>query len=169
MRDRVNKLSRSGSAIGVDDSNVIGIIIEQTERSLNIITGHFAISLWSNLGNHLGNVPVRWHQDPPFGAPTWPNTHPIPNIDADIYLDHSTVDNGCVWAIPGYHLVGHVQFENFTDQELFTQMGAVPIELGPGDVSFHCLLAPHGSRGNQSASLRRTFYIHFMNQSVLDE
>ena len=75
-------------------------------------------------------------------------THnPIPNIDADIYLDHSTVDNGCVWAIPGYHLVGHVQFENFTDQELFTQMGAVPIELGPGDVSFHCL----------SANLRRTF------------
>ena len=74
MRDRVNKLSRSGSAIGVDDSNVIGIIIEQTERSLNIMTGHFAISLWSNLGNHLGNVPVRWHQDPPFGAPTWPNT-----------------------------------------------------------------------------------------------
>ena len=53
MRDRVNKLSRSGSAIGVDDSNVIGIIIEQTERSLNIITGHFAISLWSNLGDHL--------------------------------------------------------------------------------------------------------------------
>ena len=97
-------------------------------------------------------------------------THnPIPNIDADIYLDHSTVDNGCVWAIPGHHLVGHVQFDNFTDQELFTQMGAVPIELGPGDVSFHCLSSPHGSRGNQSASLRRTFYIHFMNQSVLDE
>ena len=113
----------------------------------------------------FGNVPVRWHQ----GPPTWPNTHPIPNIDADIYLDHSTVDNGCVWAIPGHHLVDHVQFENFTDQELFTQMGAVPIELGPGDVSFHCLSAPHGSRGNQSASLRRTFYIHFMNQSVLDE
>ena len=22
----------------------------------------------------FGNVPVRWHQDPPFGAPTWPNT-----------------------------------------------------------------------------------------------
>lgn len=117
----------------------------------------------------FGNVPVRWHQDPPFGAPTWPNTHPIPNIDADIYLDRSTVDNGCVWAIPGHHLVGHVQFENFTDEELFTQMGAIPIELGPGDVSFHCLSAPHGSRGNQSANLRRTFYIHFMNQSVLDE
>ena len=91
----------------------------------------------------FGNVPVRWHQ----GPPTWPNTHPIPNIDADIYLDHSTVDNGCVWAITGNHLVGHVQFENFTDQELFTQMGAVPIELEPGDVSFHCL----------SANLRRTF------------
>ena len=117
----------------------------------------------------FGNVPVRWHQDPPFGTPTWPNTHPIPNIDADIYLDHSNVDNGCVWAIPGHHLVGHVQIENLTEEKLFTQMGAVPIELGPGDVSFHCLSAPHGSRGNQSASLRRTFYIHFMNQSVLDE
>ena len=117
----------------------------------------------------FGNVPVRWHQDPPFGALTWLETHPIPNIDADIYLDHSTIDNGCVWAIPEHHLVGHVRLENFSDEQLFTKMGAKPIELGPGDVSFHCLSAPHGSRGNQSASLRRTFYIHFMNQSVLDE
>ena len=53
MRDRVNKLSRSGSAIGVDDSNVIGIIIEQTERSLNVITVHFAMSLRSNLDDQL--------------------------------------------------------------------------------------------------------------------
>ena len=49
----MNKLSRSGSAIGVDDSNVIGIIIEQTERSLNVVAVHFAISLLSNLGNYL--------------------------------------------------------------------------------------------------------------------
>ena len=116
-----------------------------------------------------GDVPVRWHQDPPFGDPAWPDTHAIPNIDADIYLDHSTIANGCVWAIPGHHLVGHVQVENFTEHALFSDVGAVPIELGPGDVSFHCLSAPHGSAGNRTGDLRRTFYVHYMNAEVLDQ
>jgi len=116
-----------------------------------------------------GDVPVHWHQDPPFGDPEWPDTHPIPNIDADIYLDHSTVENGCVWAIPGHHLVGHVEVENYSEEMLFDELGAVPIELGPGDVSFHCLSAPHGSAGNPTSDLRRTFYVHYMNAEVQKE
>ncbi|MBV7332505.1 phytanoyl-CoA dioxygenase family protein [Chloroflexi bacterium TSY] len=116
-----------------------------------------------------GDVPVSWHQDPPFGDPDWPDTHPIPNIDADIYLDRATIENGCVWAIPEHHLVGHVQVEHYSEDELFSNLGAVPIELGPGDVSFHCLSAPHGSARNRTNDLRRTFYVHYMNQEVLDQ
>ena len=116
-----------------------------------------------------GDVPVHWHQDPPFGDPEWPDTHPIPNIDADIYLDHSTIENGCVWAIPGHHLVGHVEVENYSEEMLFDELGAVPIELGPGDVSFHCLSAPHGSAGNRTPDLRRTFYVHYMNREVQEQ
>jgi hypothetical protein len=39
--------------IGMDDSDFMGVIIEQTERSSNVISVHFAMSLWSDLGNHL--------------------------------------------------------------------------------------------------------------------
>ena len=37
----------------MDDSDFMGVIIEQTERSLNVVAVHFAISLLGNLGDHL--------------------------------------------------------------------------------------------------------------------
>ncbi len=116
-----------------------------------------------------GDVPVTWHQDPPYDDPAWLDTHQIPNIDADIYLDHSSIENGCLWVIPGHHLVGHVQVEDYTEDQLYTDMGAVPIEMAPGDVSFHCLSAPHGSIGNQTASPRRVFYVHYANEEIIDK
>ena len=39
----------------------------------------------------------------------------------------------------------------------------------PGDVIFHSLSAPHGSIGNKTKNLRRTFYIHFANYEVYKE
>lgn len=74
-----------------------------------------------------------------------------------------------MWAIPGHHLVGHVDVKNYSEEDLFSVKGAVPIELEPGDVSFHCLSAPHGSPGNRTPDLRRTFYVHYMNEEVLDQ
>ena len=65
--------------------------------------------------------------------------------------------------------MGHVEVENYSEEMLFDELGAVPIELGPGDVSFHCLSAPHGSAGNRTGDLRRTFYVHYMNAEVQKE
>ncbi len=110
-----------------------------------------------------GDLPIHWHQDPPYGDAEWSETHAVPNIDADIYLDHSTIENGCVWVIPGHHLVGHVEVENYSEGALFDELGAVPVEMEPGDVSFHCISAPHGSAGNRTGDLRRTFYVHYLN------
>ena len=116
-----------------------------------------------------GNVPIHWHQDPPYRDPERGESFDIPNFDTDIYLDHSTIDNGCVWGIPGHHLVGHVELEKYSADELFEKSGAVPIEMEPGDVLFHALTAPHGSRGNSSGSNRKIFYVHYMNEEVLDD
>src|SRR5438128_669467 len=55
---------------------------------------------------HAG-APVKWHQDPPYRNPDRESTYPVPNFTTDIYLDHSGPDNGCVYAIPAHHLVGH--------------------------------------------------------------
>ena len=63
----------------------------------------------------------------------------------------------------GHHLVGHVEVENYSEDALFDELGAVPVEMEPGDVSFHCISAPHGSAGNRTGDLRRTFYIHYLN------
>ena len=109
-----------------------------------------------------GNVPVGWHQDPPYGAKDGPvSTHAIPNFIADIYLDDSTVENGCVWGMPGNHLVGHVDLTSMSQEELFQHSAAIPIEMEAGDVLFHAISAPHGSVGNTTDTCRRIFYVHF--------
>ncbi|MAW58444.1 MAG: hypothetical protein CL564_02310 [Alphaproteobacteria bacterium] len=116
-----------------------------------------------------GDVPVLWHQDPPYLRKDWDKLQRIPNIDCDIYLDHSTKENGCLWGIPNHHLVGHIEIENFTEEELFNCPGIIPFETEPGDVIFHSLSAPHGSAGNKTNGLRRTFYIHFNNKEIYEQ
>jgi len=117
-----------------------------------------------------GNVPIEWHQDPPYGFMKEPpaETFEVPNFDVDIYLDESTKENGCVWGIPGHHLVGHIDLKRFTQEELFEKFGAVPMIMQPGDVLFHSLSAPHGSIGNKTQSIRRIFYVHYMAKDVLE-
>lgn len=112
------------------------------------------------------DVPIHWHQDPPYSNPKSSETLGVPNFDVDIYLQPSTIENGCVWGIPAHHLVGHVDIARFSEEELFNNFGAVPIEMEPGDVLFHCLSAPHGSVGNTTADTRSIFYVHYMARDV---
>ena len=51
-----------------------------------------------------GDVPVLWHQDPPYLKKDWDKLQRIPNIDCDIYLDHSTKENGCLWGLSLIHI-----------------------------------------------------------------
>ncbi|HZT40727.1 MAG TPA: phytanoyl-CoA dioxygenase family protein [Chthonomonadaceae bacterium] len=112
---------------------------------------------------------VRWHQDPPYSDPRRHTTFPIPNFTTDIYLDHSGPDNGCVWAIPGRHLVGHVDLADLSAEDLFTHYGAQPIEMEAGDVLFHALSTPHGSQPNLSDRQRRIFYIHYLAEEAYQD
>lgn len=117
---------------------------------------------------HSG-VAIPWHQDPPYQGPNGrAQTFGIPNFDCDIYLDTATVHNGCLYALAGRHLAGHVEVERFEEEELFGRADATPLEMAPGDVLLHSISAPHGSRANDSGTLRRVFYVHFMAQEVLE-
>lgn len=109
---------------------------------------------------------VDWHQDPPYGDPAQERSYPIPNFTTDIYLDHSGPENGCVWALPGYHLVGHVNLSQKTTEELFEDSGAIPIEMEAGDVLFHAITLPHGSRASASPQQRRIFYLHYLAEEI---
>lgn len=112
---------------------------------------------------------VPWHQDPPYRNPDRETTYPVPNFTTDIYLDHSGPGNGCVYAIPGRHLVGHVDLTRATQEQLYAECGAVPLEMEAGDVLFHCLSTPHGSGPNRSAAQRRIFYIHYLAEEVYQD
>jgi ectoine hydroxylase-related dioxygenase (phytanoyl-CoA dioxygenase family) len=114
-------------------------------------------------------APVLWHQDPPYRNVDRDTVFAVPNFTTDIYLDHSGPDNGCVYAIPGHHLVGHVDLTGKTQQQLFEECGALPLELEAGDVLFHCLSTPHGSGGNVSGIKRRIFYIHYLAEEVYQD
>jgi ectoine hydroxylase-related dioxygenase (phytanoyl-CoA dioxygenase family) len=117
---------------------------------------------------HSG-VAIPWHQDPPYQGPDGlAETFGIPNFDCDIYLDKATVENGCLYGLAGYHLVGHVEVERFDDEELFRLDDALPLEMAPGDVLLHAISIPHGSRANDSDTLRRVFYVHFMAREVME-
>ncbi len=110
---------------------------------------------------------VAWHQDPPYRNADRETTFAVPNFTTDVYLDHSGPDNGCVYAIPGYHLVGHVDMRSHSEVDLFAR--AVPLEMEPGDVLFHCLSTPHGSAANLSSSTRRVFYVHYLAEEVYQD
>lgn len=117
---------------------------------------------------HSG-VAIPWHQDPPYDGPDGrAETFGIPNFDCDIYLDAATVDNGCLYGLAGSHLVGHVEVERFSEEELFGRPDVVPLEMAPGDVLLHAISAPHGSTANDSGTMRRVFYVHFMAKEVRD-
>jgi phytanoyl-CoA hydroxylase len=117
---------------------------------------------------HSG-VAIPWHQDPPYQGPDGlAETFGIPNFDCDIYLDRATVENGCLYGLAGYHLVGHVEVERFADEELFHLDDALPLEMEPGDVILHAISTPHGSQANDSDTLRRVFYVHFMAREVME-
>lgn len=94
------------------------------------------------------------------------HTYPVPNFTTDIYLDHSGPENGCVWGLPGYHLAGHVDLDRRTTDELFEASGAIPLEMEAGDVLFHAISLPHGSRASASQQQRRIFYIHYLAEEV---
>jgi phytanoyl-CoA hydroxylase len=103
---------------------------------------------------------VPWHRD---GKAESGNER-IFNID--IYPDVSSVENSCVWVIPGSHMWDPEQANEMVTKgrERFELADAVPAEVTPGDVLLHHTRVLHGSTANHSNTLRRVVY--FDNRSV---
>ncbi len=104
---------------------------------------------------------VPWHRD----GNAIRETYRIFNVD--IYPDYSTVDNGCVWVVPGSHLWsiedaqamierGRKNFDSVP--RVFDLPNAVPAEMKPGDILLHHTKVLHGSQINTSRQLRRVIY-----------
>lgn len=89
-------------------------------------------------------------------------------------LEDATLENGCLWAIPGGHRTplksrmtrnkdNHVATETYDDTPWSTDK-MIPLEVPRGSlVVLHGLL-PHMSKENVSARSRHAYTLHFMSQ-----
>jgi phytanoyl-CoA hydroxylase len=115
--------------------------------------------------------PTAWHQDHPL----WPVLQPADLVSAWVALDDATVENGCMWMVPGSHKWGNQQAHLSSSKPDFmpvhkqpellpegAKVDAVPFEIKKGQVGFHHSLTWHGSPHNRSDKKRRAIAVHYM-------
>lgn len=114
--------------------------------------------------------PTYWHQD----HPAWPIIQPAELVSAWVALDDATVDNGCMWMVPGSHKWGDHGKYIATDEAYMPYLKdpsrlpaelryeAVPFEIKKGQVGFHHCLTWHGALPNRSDRKRRAIAVHYM-------
>lgn len=109
-----------------------------------------------------------WHQDEIY----------IPTRDrslcgAWIAIDDATIENGCLWVIPGSHRNGYLypqrahhnpdEFDVSGESFGFDESGEIPVEVKAGSVVFFNGHLLHRSRKNRSSIYRRVLVNHYMN------
>jgi len=113
---------------------------------------------------------VTCHQDATFLF-----TQPLRMVGLWFALEDATVENGCLWAIPGGHKLGlksrfvradggGTRFEVF-DDSVWPEDKARPLEVEKGTVIVLHGLLPHLSRENRSASSRHAYTLHVIDAS----
>ena len=120
---------------------------------------------------HHGGV-VAWHQDYSY----WTRTQPMSHLTCWIALDDSTIENGCLWYVPGSHrwqllpitgLAGDMnEIMTVLDEDQKAAFRPVPVELKRGYCSFHHPLLVHGSYENRSDRQRRATVINVFQDGV---
>lgn len=121
--------------------------------------------------------PTGWHQD----HPAWPTIQPPDLISAWVALDDATVENGCMWMVPGSHRWGNQQkwlrsgpdfqpeHRDVTLLPADASLKAVPLEVMKGECAFHHCLTWHGSPHNRSQRPRRAIAVHYMPGHIRHE
>ena len=116
---------------------------------------------------------VAWHQDYSY----WTRTRPMAHLTCWIALDESTIDNGCVYYIPGSHrwpllpvtgLAGDMDSIRavLTNEQWEQFQHPVAVELPAGQCSFHHPLTMHGSYANSTPRPRRAAVLNVFRDGV---
>ncbi|MFS8086242.1 MAG: phytanoyl-CoA dioxygenase family protein [Acidobacteriota bacterium] len=114
---------------------------------------------------------VTCHQDATFLY-----TEPLRLLGLWFALEDATIENGCLWAIPGGHKLGlrsrfvraeggGTRFEVF-DSTPWPEKEIRPLEVGKGTLIVLHPLLPHLSRENRSSRSRHAYTLHVMDASV---
>ncbi|GAB4226494.1 MAG: Dot/Icm type IV secretion system effector LegD1 [Kiloniellaceae bacterium] len=110
---------------------------------------------------------VGWHQDSTFLY-----TEPLSVTGLWFALEDATLENGCLWAIPGGHQgplrqrwrrEGDTMVMETLDETPWDEAAAVPLEVPKGTmVVLHGKL-PHGSAPNRSERSRHAYTLHLID------
>jgi phytanoyl-CoA hydroxylase len=114
---------------------------------------------------------VTCHQDGTFLF-----TEPLRVVGLWFALEDATIENGCLWAIPGGHKAGlksrfvraeggRTRFETFDDSP-WPEEKLVPLEVEKGTLIVLHPLLPHLSRENHSAKSRHAYTLHFIDSGA---
>lgn len=110
---------------------------------------------------------VRCHQDS-----TFLHTQPERLLGLWFALEDATLENGCLWAIPGGHHGGlrsrFVRHGRTTSTEVldatpWDEARLIPLELGRGGVVLLDGLVPHYSKANRSPRSRHAYTLHLVS------
>ena len=117
-----------------------------------------------------GGIEKPYHQDSAYFS-----IMPMSLITCWIALDEVTLKNGCLWVIPGSHLLGLLPHSEpwmvgdrqdmQVPQSAFDASRATPILMSPGDCSLHHSLILHRSLPNETQTSRRGVAFHYMSST----
>jgi len=104
-----------------------------------------------------------YHQDAPLGF----HIDPPEMVTCWAALNEATIENGCLWMLPGTHRHGFIDRSKWREYEKMALAGQLPaeqpIELKAGDCSFHHGLILHSSRPNLTNLRRRGYATHYVS------
>lgn len=114
-----------------------------------------------------GGAEKPYHQDSAYFA-----IEPMDLVTCWTALDDVTLDNGCLWVLPGSHLAGLVEHipwwiggreDKQVAPERLDLAREAPITMPAGSCSFHHSLLLHRSGPNHSDRPRRGLAVHYMS------
>jgi ectoine hydroxylase-related dioxygenase (phytanoyl-CoA dioxygenase family) len=112
-----------------------------------------------------------WHQDDAYYHKVGESSV---RMSIWVPLTEATLDNGCLWVVPGSHKLGLQPFQARKDgscrlaliEEQVDLSKAIPLEVEAGSLVLFSALLWHGSKGNQTDSIRRAFIVSYQEATI---
>lgn len=116
----------------------------------------------------LTDTPTPWHQD----AAYWIDMPDRRAASCWVALDEATIDNGCMWFVPGSHLKDLRAHQPAGQgggalECAASEAEGMPIPLKPGSATFHHGATLHDSRGNSTDTHRRAYIVNFRPEAMV--
>lgn len=140
--------------------------VKEVARAIGLEKSYLVQSMYIFKQPNIGGE-VTCHQDSTFIY-----TEPIDIAGLWFALEDATIDNGCLWAIPGGHRhglksrwlrspEGNMEFEIY-DAKPWPEKELVPLEVSKGSLILLHGLLPHRSFENRSLRSRHAYTLHLM-------